>query len=49
MPSLNQNLGSPETGSRHARWIVIAVLIAAAVVGLVLVVAYGGGSSGPGY
>jgi hypothetical protein len=49
MPSLNQQLSPHEAGSRHTRWIVIAVLVAAAVIGVVLLVLYGGGGSGPGY
>jgi cell division protein FtsB len=50
MPSLNQQLSPHEGESRHMRRIVIAVLVAAVVVGLVLLAIYGGtGGSAPGY
>ena len=49
MPSLNQQLSPHGAGSRHTRWIVIALLVATAVIGVVLLVVYGGGGSGAGY
>ena len=49
MPSLNQQL-SPQRGESHTvRWVVIAALVAGAVIGLVLLMTYGGGGSSPGY
>ena len=50
MPSLNEQLSPHEGGSRHTRRIVIAVLVAAVLVGFVLLAIYGGsGGSAPGY
>jgi uncharacterized membrane protein YdfJ with MMPL/SSD domain len=46
MPSLNQDLSPHGTGSHHTRWIVIAVLVAAAVIGVVLLMVYGGDGTG---
>ena len=49
MPTLNQQMRPHEAGSHHARWIAIAVVVAAVAVGIVLLVLYGGGGSSPGY
>jgi hypothetical protein len=50
MPSLNQPTSPHGAGSGHARWIVIAAVVAVIVVGVVLLAVYGGGSgSAPGY
>jgi hypothetical protein len=48
MASINQT--SPNgTGSGHGRWIAIGAVIAAVVVGVVLLAVYGGGGSATGY
>jgi hypothetical protein len=49
MPSLDQHPSPREGGPHVARWIVVAALATAAVIGVVLLVAYGGGGSAPGY
>ena len=50
MPSINQQLSPNDSGSHTTRWVVIGIVIAAVVVGLVLLAIYGGsGSSAPGY
>jgi hypothetical protein len=49
MPSLDQQLGPNDAGSHRARWIAIAIVVAAVAAGIVLLVLYGGGGSGPSY
>jgi hypothetical protein len=49
MPSLNQPTSPHGTGSGHARRIVIAAVVAASVIGVVLIAVYGSGGSSPGY
>ncbi len=49
MPALTQPTSPHGTGSGHARWIVIAAVVAAIVVGVVLLAVYGSGGSSPGY
>ena len=49
MLSLNQPTSPHGTGSGHARWIVIAAVVAAIGVGIVLLAVYGSGGPSPGY
>jgi hypothetical protein len=46
MPGLNQQTSPHGTGSGHARWIAIAVVVAAVVVGVALLMLYGGAGGG---
>jgi len=49
MPSLNQPTSPHGAGSGHARWIMIAAVVAAIGVGIELLAHYGSGGSSPGY
>ena len=50
MPSLDEQMSRHGAESHRARWITIAVVLAAVAVGVVLLVLYGGGGgSAPGY
>jgi hypothetical protein len=46
MASLNQQTTPHGTGSHYGRWIAIAAVLAAVVIGVVLLAVYGGGSGG---